>query len=102
MGLTFKSIVTAVIETAGLTVEQVSESSHLPQHADARSAIVWIARRYGSRRMSYPDLGARLGGRDHTTMMHAERRVLKPGKRGNGAAALVKQACERLGVPCDL
>lgn len=39
----------------------------------ARQSAMYIVRRLG--RMSFPELGRRIGGRNHTTVLHAVRRI---------------------------
>jgi chromosomal replication initiator protein len=41
--------------------------------ARPRQAAMWIAKQITTR--SLPDIGRRFGGRDHTTVLHAVRRI---------------------------
>ena len=41
--------------------------------SDVADLIIWIAKQLTTR--SLPDIGRRVGGRDHTTVLHAVRRI---------------------------
>ena len=41
--------------------------------ARPRQAAMWLAKKLTTR--SLPDIGRRFGGRDHTTVLHAVRRI---------------------------
>jgi chromosomal replication initiation ATPase DnaA len=99
--LTFDMVMHAAAEASGCTIDEIKDPAHGYLAADARAAIVWIARRHVPRRLSWPWMGARLGGRHHATLLHADKRPTR-GPRQEDAARMVRAVCERLGVPCDL
>jgi chromosomal replication initiator protein len=44
-----------------------------PRGRPARQVAMWLAKQITTR--SLPDIGRRFGGRDHTTVLHAVRRI---------------------------
>jgi chromosomal replication initiation ATPase DnaA len=94
MGVTLNNIRRAVCDVTELTWDEISGPRKYRHLAEARNAFVWIARTH-FRHMSYPRLGKLVGGRDHTTIIHAfKQAVANP--------ALTRECCEKLGVACDL
>jgi chromosomal replication initiator protein len=56
----------------GISYEDFIGSGRASQLVRARFAAAYVLRFYG---MSYPEIGRKIGGRDHTTMLHAVNRA---------------------------
>lgn len=61
-------IVHAAAQLSGYTVDQIKGQQRQSQLCEVRAAICHVAR---SRGHSFPKIGRNLGGRDHTTIIHA-------------------------------
>jgi chromosomal replication initiator protein len=57
----------------GLTQAAITSKSRRTSLVQARNIVVHLARRMTD--LSYTEIGRALGGRDHTTIMHADRRL---------------------------
>lgn len=68
-----REIADAVATVASLSVLDLASSRRNVRLARARFAVVFLAKELTAR--SYPEIGRVLGGRDHTTIMHAYRRA---------------------------
>ena len=55
---------------------------------------MWLAKSLTTR--SYPDIGRRFGGRDHTTVLHAVRQIDKLKAEDPGLAADVEALTRKL------
>lgn len=71
-----------VARNRGVSVEALELPSDVPgsriaKIAEARHEAMWLLRQVkrsnGEHKLSYPQIGAAFGGRDHTTAMHAVR-----------------------------
>ena len=56
-----------------LKLEDMTSLSRVRCIARPRQAAMWLCREMTTR--SYPDIGKRFGGRDHTTAIHAKRKI---------------------------
>jgi len=81
----------------GLPISEFKTQSRVHVIAHKRQVVMYVARRLT--RKSLPDIGARLGGRDHTTVLHAVRRVEE---RLGCASASEKAANTRLETECAI
>jgi chromosomal replication initiator protein len=70
---TLKHILAVAARYFGVTQAAVTSKSRRTSLVEARNVIVHLARRMTD--LSYADIGRALGGRDHTTIMHADRRL---------------------------
>lgn len=68
-------IVRTLAEGLGLTKKEVVSSSRRQEIVRVRDLIAFLLREYAD--MSYPAIGRLLGGRDHTTIIHACKKVTK-------------------------
>lgn len=59
----------------GLTVDELIAPTHLRRIARPRQFAMWLSKRLTRR--SYPEIGERFGGKDHTTVMSGERNIEK-------------------------
>lgn len=71
--VTVDQIQKAVAEHYGLTQADIISERRARVVARPRQAAMWIAKQITTR--SLPDIGRRFGGRDHTTVLHAVRRI---------------------------
>jgi len=70
---TLKQIVAVTARYFAITQAALTGPSRRTSLVAARNIIVHLARRLTS--LSYAEIGRALGGRDHTTIMHADRRL---------------------------
>ena len=68
-------IINSVAGTFGVSLSNILSSRRESIIVYARSSASWLMRRHT--RLSLPAIGLRLGGRDHTTVLHAVRRLDK-------------------------
>lgn len=73
--LKIKHIVAVVARYFSLTQAALQSSARRKSLVHARGMIVYLARMLT--KLSYAEIGRGLGGRDHSTMMHAHRSTLK-------------------------
>ena len=71
--VTVDQIQKAVAEHYGLKQADIISERRARVVARPRQAAMWIAKQITTR--SLPDIGRRFGGRDHTTVLHAVRRI---------------------------
>jgi hypothetical protein len=70
---TFEEIVLAVCAEFDVTVNELMGERRARHIARPRQVVYWVAKRLT--RLSFPNIGRRLGGRDHTTIMHGAKKV---------------------------
>lgn len=66
-------ILKAVAEDCGLTRDEIKSPRRLGQLVRARHVVFYLARRLT--RLSTPQIGGGVGGRDHTTVLHGCRKI---------------------------
>ncbi|MFI2380410.1 chromosomal replication initiator protein DnaA [Streptomyces sp. NPDC018964] len=71
--ITSSAIMSATADYFGLTVEDLCGSSRGRQLVTARQIAMYLCRELTD--LSLPKIGALFGGRDHTTVMHADRKI---------------------------
>jgi chromosomal replication initiator protein len=71
--VTVDDIQRAVAEHYGLKKEDLLSERRTRSVARPRQTAMYLAKQLTTR--SYPDIGRRFGGRDHTTVLHAVRRI---------------------------
>ena len=71
--LTVDEIQKATAEHFGLKQADLISACRARAVARPRQAAMWLVKQFTTR--SLPDIGRRFGGRDHTTVMHAVRRI---------------------------
>ncbi len=59
----------------GLTVAQLTSAARQAKPALARQVAMYLCRQHTP--FSLPEVGRRFGGRDHTTVLHAERKIAR-------------------------
>jgi chromosomal replication initiator protein len=71
--ITAGAIMSATADYFGLTVEDLCGSSRSRVLVTARQIAMYLCRELTD--LSLPKIGAQFGGRDHTTVMHADRKI---------------------------
>ncbi len=71
--ITATAIMAATADYFGLTVEDLCGTSRGRQLVTARQIAMYLCRELTD--LSLPKIGAQFGGRDHTTVMHADRKI---------------------------
>src|SRR5581483_4890114 len=73
--ITATTIMGATAEYFGVTVEDLCGSSRNRVLVNARQIAMYLCRELTD--LSLPKIGQTFGGRDHTTVMHADRKIRK-------------------------
>lgn len=71
--LTPREMISVVADFYGIAVDDVAGKSREKRLSNPRQIIMYLLRE--ELKMSYPAIGTELGGRDHTTAMHAHTKV---------------------------
>jgi chromosomal replication initiator protein len=71
--LTVDQVIAVTAEAFDLTPRDLRSARRSAELVAARFAAAWLARRHTE--ASYPLIGRRMGGRDHQSIIHAERRA---------------------------
>jgi chromosomal replication initiator protein len=85
-----KHIIAVTARYFAVTQTALTGPSRRTSLVEARNIVVHLARRRTD--LSYAEIGRSLGGRDHTTIMHAERRVIEQ----SGRNPAIQQALDEL------
>lgn len=73
--MTPESVRRAVSDYRLVTVEQMKGKSHGVRVTRARHEAMWLIRETVRPGLSFPDIARLFGGRDHTSVIHAWRRI---------------------------
>ncbi len=73
--ITVELIQKTVADHFGLKVADLKSEKRLKAFVLARQVAVWLCRDMTT--ASYPDIGARFGGKDHSTVIHATKKIDK-------------------------
>ena len=95
-----KVILAAVAESCEISIDELTGKGRsrcfvVPRFLAAR-LLFDVKRRDGVRRFSYPQIGAFLGGRDHTTVIHAIRQFDVIFERNEKFADLYRELTDKL------
>lgn len=71
--VTVKTILKATSEVFDFTLEQITGGSRRRPLVDARQIAMYVTRNMTD--LSYPEIGRAFGNRDHTTVIHAVRKI---------------------------
>jgi len=71
--VTAKTILEATCEVFNFTMEQITGGSRRRPLVDARQIAMYVTRNMTD--LSYPEIGRAFGNRDHTTVIHAVRKI---------------------------
>lgn len=100
MSPSVRRIAVAVLAEYGLSsdeVENLERACKAAPYLGARQVSAWLARRLHG--ISFPRLGEEFGGRDHTTMISAVRKVERQVIHGGPLGRVASRVYERLSVP---
>jgi chromosomal replication initiator protein len=92
--LSVEAIQDAVCETFSITREELLSSSRAARLVWPRQIAMYLARE--STDLTFPDIGRRFGGRNHTTVMHAVKRTAERLTTDPDAFHTVRRLTERL------
>lgn len=73
LGRPLATMIALIVATTGVPAVDLLGQRRLATTVKARQIAAWLCRRFTTR--SLPQIGTSLGGRDHTTILHACRRV---------------------------
>jgi len=85
----YRQITAAVAKHLGLTVTELKSKSRQQNIAEARGLAMHLVRRLTG--ASYAEIGRQFGGRDHTTVLHACRRVNSTAARDPASRRLIEE-----------
>lgn len=68
-----RAVLIIVSNLTGITVDQIKSPRRNKSICRARHAAMWLLTRYGG--LSLPEVGRRMGGRDHSTVLHGRDKV---------------------------
>ncbi|MBG6084701.1 chromosomal replication initiator protein DnaA [Zhihengliuella flava] len=71
--ITSQAIIAQTAEYFGLSIEELNSKSRTRTLVTARQIAMYLLRELTD--LSLPKIGAELGGRDHTTVIHADRKI---------------------------
>ena len=89
-----RGIILTVSREAGVSVMDIRSARRDAASTRARMICCWLARRHTP--LSLPAIGRRLGGRDHSTVRHAIRRIEEIMAHDESAARLARRREARL------
>lgn len=97
--LTMEDITQAVCEHFGVKASDLVSDSRYQSITLPRQVVMYLARLHT--RQSLKEIGGKLGGRDHTTVIHAEKKVKSLCDEETGFMAQIHELERRLGVRTD-
>jgi len=71
--ITIELIQKVVAEHSGVKLADMKSSKRLKNLVQARQIAIWLCR--DMTKASYPDIGARFGGKDHSTVIYAAKKI---------------------------
>ena len=98
-GPSVEAIQDAVCEAFAITVDELLSPSRAARLVWPRQVAMYLARE--NTNLTFPDIGRRFGGRNHTTVMHAVKRTADRLATDREAFEAVRELTERLGAPRD-
>jgi chromosomal replication initiator protein len=93
--LGFDEVISATAAEVGVSARELKARDRRPAVVWARQLAMYLARELTG--ASLPDIGRAFGGRNHTTVLHAVRRVERELERDQGARNAVDTLVTRLG-----
>ncbi len=100
-GPRFVSVHTAIGLAAamfGVQRHDIISARRHPELVKARALVTWILRNVPVQPMSYPKIGRALGGRDHTTIMHAHQIAIRLRLEDERFARTCRAICIHFGL----
>jgi chromosomal replication initiator protein len=96
-GPTVEAIQDAVCDAFSITVDELLSASRSARLVWPRQVAMYLARE--NTNLTFPDIGRRFGGRNHTTVMHAVKRTADRLTTDRDAFDTVRELTERLVAP---
>ena len=93
--VSFDDVVAAAADEVGVSRQELLARNRRPPVVWARQLAMYLARELTG--ASLPDIGRAFGGRNHTTVLHAVRRVERELERDEGTRTAVQGLMTRLG-----
>jgi chromosomal replication initiator protein len=93
----FDDVISVTAGEMGVSSQELKARDRRPPVARARQVAMYLARELTG--ASLPDIGRAFGGRNHTTVLHAVRRVERELERDQGTRRAVDTLVTRLGGP---
>ena len=90
----YRDIMEAVARHYGLSADDLVGDKRHPQLVLARQIAMYACRRHLG--LSYPELGRAFGGRDHSTVIHAVKKIEKILVNDKNVRHLVASVAERV------
>jgi chromosomal replication initiation ATPase DnaA len=92
-----KTVIAAVAEHYGISASDIISSRRTANVVRPRQVAMYLAKTLTLR--SLPEIGRRFGGRDHTTVLHAVRKIEGLLKQDSQLAADIAGIQRRIGTP---
>ena len=87
--ITVELIQKAVADQFGLKVADLKSDKRLKNFVQARQIAIWLCR--DMTKASYPDIGTRFGGKDHSTVIYSAKKIDKELKNDHKLAKIVDE-----------
>lgn len=87
--ITVELIQKVVAEQFGLKMADMKSDKRLKVFVQARQIAIWLCR--DMTKASYPDIGAKFGGKDHSTVIYAAKKIDKALKEDHKLAKMVNE-----------
>lgn len=87
--ITVELIQKMVAEYFDLKVSELKSDKRLKTFVQARQIAIWLCRDLTT--ASYPDIGARFGGKDHSTVIHAVKKIDKKLKEDENLPKIIEK-----------
>jgi chromosomal replication initiator protein len=92
--ISIEQIQKAVAELFDLKVSDLKSDKRLKNFVQARQVAIWLCR--DMTKASYPDIGARFGGKDHSTVIYAAKKVEKALQEDQRLAKMIENVKQNL------
>ena len=87
--ITVELIQKAVADQFGLKVADLKSDKRLKNFVQGRQIAIWLCR--DMTKASYPDIGARFGGKDHSTVIYSAKKIDNELKNDHKLAKIVDE-----------
>jgi chromosomal replication initiator protein len=92
--ITIESIQKEVANYFGIDMKELSSKKRNKNIVFPRQVAMYLCRKFTD--ASYPQIGEQFGGRDHTTVMHANDKIEKDIMNDNDCSDLINELCKKL------
>jgi len=90
----FKKIIKSVAEFYEISEEELLSNSRKSEYVKPRQIVMYLLRE--ELKMSFPFIGRKFGGKDHTTVIHAYNKVVNELKNNENIVEEIKEIKERI------